>query len=68
MTQADEYRAKAQTLADKGRLENNPAIQVEFFKLMSCYWKLAELAEQNAKTDIVYEPPLVIGGRQRQAI
>ena len=57
MTPADEYRVKAGDLAALARAENDPFQKAEFQRLSLAYLRLAEQADRNSQTDVVYEPP-----------
>jgi hypothetical protein len=55
MTSADEYRAKAAHLRALARLENKRPLGREYDRLARSYVRLAEQAERNSHTDVVYE-------------
>ena len=57
MTPADRYRAMAGDLAALARAETDPFGKAEYRKLCEAYLRLAEQAERNSLTDIVYETP-----------
>ena len=59
MPPGDEYRRKAADMAELSARESNPQVRNELDKLVLSYIRLAEQAERNARTDIVYEatPP-----------
>jgi hypothetical protein len=57
MTSGDRYRVKAVELRAKAQQESNPQTQAELEGLAAAYVRLAEQAERNSLTDIVYEPP-----------
>ena len=57
MTSAEEYRVKAAEFAAQARSAMTHALQIEYARMAASYLRLAELADQNATTDIVYEPP-----------
>ena len=57
MTLGDDYRIKAAELRARARREANVALRQECERLALSYLRLAEQAERNAATDIVYEPP-----------
>jgi hypothetical protein len=40
------------------RIEPTPILQTEYARMAASYIRLAELADRNAMTDVVYEPPL----------
>jgi hypothetical protein len=56
MASADHYRVKAAEFAAMARSERAPDLQVEFAKMAASYLRLAELADRNNRTDVVYEP------------
>jgi hypothetical protein len=58
MTQADQYRVKAAEFAAKAKTEASHKVQVEYAMIAAGYLRLAEQADRNAETDVVYEPPL----------
>ena len=57
MPTADEYRKKAAEMNARAKQEPNPLTGAEFTNLALAYLRLADQAEKNAATDIVYEPP-----------
>ena len=57
MTTADEYRVKAGDMASLARAETNPLQKAEYHRLSMGYLRLAEQAERNSHTDMVYETP-----------
>ena len=57
MTPADLYRVKAVGLSAKAKRERNPELKAEFERLALSYLHLAELADRNSQTDVVYETP-----------
>ena len=58
MTPADRYRAKAAEYAAQARSETiTPTFRAECERLAKSYFDLAELAERNSLTNIVYETP-----------
>jgi hypothetical protein len=60
MTPADRYRAKAAEYAAHARSETiTPTFRAECDRLTKSYLDLAELAERNSLTNIVYETPTV---------
>jgi hypothetical protein len=60
MTPADRYRAKAAEYAAQARSETiTPTFRVACKRLTKSYLDLAELAERNSLTNIVYETPTV---------
>jgi hypothetical protein len=54
---ADEYRRKAAVMAAMAKRAESPKRRALFSGLELGYLRLAELAEKNAKTDIVYQTP-----------
>jgi hypothetical protein len=57
MTHGDAYRFKGAEFEAKARLETNPMLRAELESLARAYFRLADQADRNSKTDIVYEPP-----------
>ncbi len=57
MTPADAYRVKAGDLAALARAEPDPFQRAEYERLSAFYLRLAEQAERNSLTDVVYETP-----------
>ena len=57
MTSADEYRIKAGDLVAFARAELDPFQRAEYERLSAFYLRLAEQAERNSLTDVVYETP-----------
>jgi len=57
MASGDLYRLKAAELHARALHESKPAIQAELEGLAVAYVRLAEQAERNSATDVVYEPP-----------
>jgi hypothetical protein len=62
MTQADHYRVKAAEFAAKAKAEPAQKLQVEYAMIAAGYLRLAEQADRNAETDVVYEPPFAAPG------
>jgi hypothetical protein len=58
MSSADQYRARAADMTAKAKVESNPVLRAQFENLCRAYLRLAEQAERNALTDLVYETPL----------
>ena len=54
---ADLYRQKGQEFLLKAAEESNHVLQVEYAQMAQSYFRLAEMAESNQKTDVVYETP-----------
>jgi hypothetical protein len=67
MTQADQYRSRSAELTAKARTETDPAVKAEYEALALGYRRLAEQADRNSQTDIVYETPPQPSGVPRQA-
>lgn len=57
MSPADQYRVKANEFLVLANGETNPDLQVEYARMAQSYLRLADLAERNSRTDIVYETP-----------
>ena len=57
MTSANQYRVKAAEFLKMLKAETNPRLLVEYARMAASYFRLAELADRNARTDVVYEPP-----------
>jgi hypothetical protein len=57
MPKADDYRIKAAELLARLKLEGDPAARAELDHLALSYIRLADQAEKNAATDLVYETP-----------
>jgi hypothetical protein len=57
MTSADQCRIKAVECAALALSQPHPHVRTEMQILAKVYRRLAELAELNSRTDIVYEPP-----------
>jgi hypothetical protein len=57
MDPGDVYRLKAAEIGAKARQETNLILRAELKKLALAYLLLAEQAESNARTDVVYETP-----------
>jgi hypothetical protein len=57
MTPADAYRVKAGDLAAFARAEPDPFQKAEYERLSMAYLRLADQAERNSHTDVVYETP-----------
>src|SRR6266436_2053103 len=58
MTSADRYRALAVQCDAKAKHEADWHIRAEWEHMARSYRRLAEQAERNAQTDVIYEPPL----------
>jgi hypothetical protein len=57
MTPADQYRIRAGDLAAFARAERDPFQKAEFERLSQAYLRLADQADRNSRTDLVYETP-----------
>ena len=57
MTQADEYRVKAGDMAALAQAETNPLQKAEYERLSLSYLRLADQADRNSRTNLVYETP-----------
>jgi hypothetical protein len=57
MTPGDYYRTRSAQLSARSRQETSPRISAEYERLAQSYLRLAEMADRNSETDIVYEPP-----------
>jgi hypothetical protein len=66
MPVGDAYRAKAAELKDMAQRAANPATRRLLDVLAHKYQRLADQAERNALTDVVYEPPPVRAAIQQQ--
>jgi 2-phospho-L-lactate guanylyltransferase (CobY/MobA/RfbA family) len=58
MTFAEQYRSLAAQFMARARSEQNLKLRSEWDFLAVSYMRLAEQAERNGQTDVVYEPPL----------
>jgi hypothetical protein len=57
MPTGDEYRSKAAEIMERVRAETEPRLSAELAKLAYAYLRLADQADRNALTDLVYETP-----------
>jgi hypothetical protein len=55
MSPADRYRALAAQLRARAARELSPVMRAQWANLSQCYVRLAEQADHNSRTDIVYE-------------
>jgi hypothetical protein len=62
MIPRQEYLLRAAELSAIAQAENDHARKVEFQNLARAFLRLAEQAERNSQTDIVYETPPKRGG------
>ena len=56
MSPAERYRMRAAEFRAQARVQTNSSIAADFKHLAECYLRLAEQAERNGATDVVYEP------------
>src|SRR3954469_2395317 len=59
MTPADQYRVKAGDMAALARAERDPFQKAEYERLSLSYLRLADQADRNSRTDLVWLDPLV---------
>lgn len=57
MTAVDDYRTKANEFMAKALRETDPTLRVQYETLGQSYLRLADQAERNSRSDIVYETP-----------
>jgi len=57
MTSGDQLRLKAAQLLIRAAREPDPRARADYELMAQSYLRLADLAEQNSKSDIVYETP-----------
>lgn len=57
MPTAAEYRARADTFLEMAGRETDAANRKEYERLAQCYVRLADMADRNSGTDLVYETP-----------
>lgn len=57
MTPADQYRILAAQFMARAKSEQNLKLHSEWQYLAICYLRIAEQADRNSQTDVVYEPP-----------
>lgn len=62
MMPADQYRVLAAQFMARAKSEQNVKLRSEWQYLAVCYLRIAEQADRNSETDVVYEPPLKDGG------
>lgn len=67
MAPADHYRVLAAQFMARAKTEQNLKLRSEWQYLGVCYLRLAEQADRNSETDIVYEPPSDDGGDTKQS-
>jgi hypothetical protein len=70
MTRADHYRARAAELYALALNETDPVTRAELEAIAQSYRRLAQLADRNIHTDVVYEPPIerTVAQQQQQQI
>jgi len=56
MNLSNHYRKRATELAAEMRCKKDPAARVERLQMAKAYQSLAELADRNARLDVVYGP------------
>jgi hypothetical protein len=66
MNSADSYRDKAGELETLMRAEKDPVARIQWENMSKAYRRLAELADRNARTHLVYEPPIRSAVQQQQ--
>jgi len=68
MTRGNAYRAKANEFMAKAKSESNPALRLQYEQFAQSYLRLAEQADRNQRSDLVYETPgsPVTGVQQQQ--
>ena len=66
MNLSDHYRKLAIELAAVTRGKKDPAARIEWLHMADAYRRLAELADRNARLDLVYEPPIRFVAQQIQ--
>ncbi len=57
MSRSAEYRKRAAEFMAQAQLARTPAMAAEMSELASVYLRLAEVADRNSQSDLVYEPP-----------
>ena len=65
MSSAVYYRVKAAEFSAMARSESAPKLQFEYARMAANYLRLAELADRNSQTNVVYEPPPLQNPRTR---
>jgi hypothetical protein len=66
MTHADHYRVKAGDMASLARAEADPFQKAEYERLVLAYLRLADQADKNSHSDVVYKTPPIPIHRQAQ--
>lgn len=67
MTFAEQYRSLAAQFMARARSEQNLKLRSEWDFLAVCYLRLADQADRNGQTDVIYEPPFNDPDIDRQA-
>jgi len=62
MSAANQYRVKAAEFSALARTETDPAKQTEYARMAASYLRLAEMADRNSTTDVIYDPPMLRDG------
>jgi hypothetical protein len=57
MANGDHYRIKAAEFHARAQCQATPRLQIQFENLAKAYLRLAEQADRNAATELLYEPP-----------
>jgi hypothetical protein len=57
MSRADEYRKRAIEFRAQAQSARTPEVKNELNEMAIAYLRLAEVADRNSTSDIVYEPP-----------
>lgn len=57
MAQGETYRVKAAELHAQAKQDSNPHTRAELERLAKGYLRLAEQADRNSQTNVVYETP-----------
>jgi hypothetical protein len=58
MPKGDEYRVRAANISALAKRESSSSSRAEFEHLAMAYLRLADQADKNAMSDIVYETPM----------
>ena len=66
MTHGNAYRAKANEFMAKAKSESNPALRLQYEQFAQSYLRLAEQADRNQRSDLVYETPASDAGAVQQ--
>ncbi len=66
MGSGDEYRGKAAEITARAHQETHLLLRAELERLAMAYLRLADQADLNAQTDIVYETPPARSAVQQQ--